>query len=309
MMLHSNGSSTNRSRRTGAFARPKPRSTNPRPLGLFPPPRSDADNSPVNSSRELACRARELERQHERLLRELYLAEQVQRSMVSKRLPDMPGVRIGAALRPCELLAGDFYQVSRLDRDHIGFLVGDVMGHGPAAALLSVFTLQQFRPKWISGSSYRVLAPSEVLAELNRTLIAAEFPESPFVTLAYGVLDTTTLRFTYCTAGHPPIIHAPARREASVLEIGGLLLGVYETEFRDHVIDLEPGDRLVMHSDGLEHARFGTRGIGITGLLSWLSQGQSETLQEAVDGAMGVLDFGDRPADDVTLLAAEIVAA
>ena len=82
-----------------------------------------------------------LRARHQGLLRELKLAEQVQRSMLPRNLPTVPGAEFGAALRPAQHLSGDFYNALRLDRDQVGFYVGDLMGHGPAAALLGVYAM------------------------------------------------------------------------------------------------------------------------------------------------------------------------
>src|SRR5205823_4207729 len=104
-------------------------------------------------------RGSSLRRRHDTLMNELRLAEQVQRSMLPKVLPKLNRVEFGASLRPTLHLAGDFYNVIRLDRDRVGVCLGDVMGHGPAAALLGVFAMQGLRTKTIDGTSYEVLAP------------------------------------------------------------------------------------------------------------------------------------------------------
>lgn len=251
----------------------------------------------------------ELTARHERLMHELKMAEQVQRSMMPRKLPEVPGVALGAALRPCQHMAGDFYNAFRLDRDRIGFYVGDVMGHGPAAALLSVFAMQVLRTKRIEGRSYEILAPGEALAGLNRELIAGGFPGEPFVTMIYGVLDVPRRLLRYCAAGHPPALRFRRGEGAVELGGGGPLLGVLEgAEFESREAELRPGDRLVFYSDGVDSASWGRLGRGPAGLACCLGESGDRPPQAAIDAAMAAARVDDWRPDDVTMLMAELTA-
>jgi sigma-B regulation protein RsbU (phosphoserine phosphatase) len=245
--------------------------------------------------------------QHERLLREMRMAEQVQRSMLPRTLPAVPGVRFGAAVRPCQHMAGDFYHAFRLDRDRVGFYVGDVMGHGPASALLSVFAMQVLRTKRIEGHSYEILSPSEALAGLNRDLIAGDFPGEPFVTMFYAVLDVPRRHLRYCSAGHPPALLLRGGQPPCDLAGGGPLLGVLEAEFQCFEVELRPGDRLVLYSDGVEATRWSDAlPPGLTGLAEHLAGSDDLDPQGRVDALMASARLDDWRPDDLTLLMAEI---
>ena len=198
-----------------------------------------------------------LEARHNRLLHELCLAESVQRSLLPTSFPSLQGVAFGYAYMPINHMAGDFYNVFRLDRDHLGFFVGDVMGHGPAAALLSVLAMHTIRTKKIEGHSYQILPPSQVLADLSRGLIEARLPSEPFLTMAYGVLDLQRLVLTYCTGGHPPPLLLRGADEPLTMTENGPLLGVVEVPFNDSEIQLLHGDRLLFYSDGALAAAVG----------------------------------------------------
>lgn len=247
-----------------------------------------------------------LRRQHDTLLKELRLAEQVQRSILPRSLPSLPGLRFGASLRPSLHLAGDFYNVTRLDRDHVNLYLGDVMGHGPAAALLSVFAMQGLRTKRIEGTSYEILPPSEVLAGLNHDLIQADFPDSPFVTMVYGVLDITQRVFTYSCGGHPPATLLRRDQPPQSLDGHSPLLGVFDVPFTQDQIQLLPGDRVVLFSDGVELILWGDFGLGVKGLCHLLELRDGRSPQELIDEAMAIAVPAEGPSDDLTLVMLEI---
>ncbi len=245
-------------------------------------------------------------RTHESLLLELRLAEQVQRAMLPRVLPRPVGVEFGAGVRPLQHLAGDFYNVFRLDQHRVGFYLGDVVGHGPAAALLSVFVMQTIRPKRIEGTAYEVLPPAAVMEQLNRDVIAAEFPDEPFLTMVYGVLDTTRRLWTYCSCGHPPALVLRPGEASILLEVTAPIVGVFEAPFEQAETTLAPGDRLVLYSDGSSTAVWGRHGQGIAGLISSVAIRDDRSPQNVVDDALSVAGFDGQPSDDVAVLVAQI---
>lgn len=251
-----------------------------------------------------------LRQKHEALLQELRLAEKVQRGMLPKALPNVPGLAFGASLRACGHLAGDFYNAFRLDRERVGLYVGDVMGHGPASALLGVYAMQTIRTKRIEGASYEIIPPAEALAGLNGDLIEADFPDTPFVTLAYGVLDAGRRTLTYSSGGHPPALLLRPGRPAEPLGEGGPLLGLFEAPFDQAVVELGPGDRLVFYSDGIDSVRWQSGGRGIEGLIERLGRRDGRSAQALVDSAMAEAAFDDEQLrDDLTILLAEVLDA
>ncbi len=260
----------------------------------------------IIAARRRPFRGSTLRQRHDVLLKELHLAEQVQRSMLPRVLPKLPKVEVGASLRPSKHLAGDFYNVIRLDHDRVGVCLGDVMGHGPAAALLGVFAMQGLRTKTIEGSSYEVLAPAEVLASLSRDLIRADFYESPFVTMIYGVIDTNRNVFTYCCGGHPPALLLREGQPHRQLEGRSSLLGVFDLVFEEDQVELATGDRVAMYSDGADSIIWGSYGPGFEGLASLLSVRDGRSPQELIDAAMNVAEPGNGPSDDLTVVMFEM---
>ena len=191
-----------------------------------------------------------LRRKHDRLLSELRLAEQVQRSMLPRFLPKLPQVEFGAALRPSLHLAGDFYNVIRLDGHRVGVCLGDVMGHGPAAALLGVFAMQGIRTKTIEGSSYEILPPAEVVANLSRRPDPGRLPRTGRSSRwSTEMLDATTrgvLHLRLWAAIPPAHVASRARRASSSPgRPAASLLGVFDVPVRGvrDRVSLRPGDR------------------------------------------------------------------
>lgn len=288
----------------------------PPQLGLFPPHNGSSgglalsggvgektNRATVARRRRLRLqRQRELQASHDRMLRELVLAQQVQQSMLPSRLPEVGSVRFGAALRPCAQLAGDFYNVFRLDRERVGVLLGDVMGHGAAAALLSVYTVQRLNAKRIEGHRYEILQPSEVLGRLNRDLLTADFPGEPFVTMVYGVLDCERKVWTYSSAGHPPAWLVPAAGPARALETHGPPLGVMESEYSQSEQTLAAGDRVVLFTDGVDTLNWPGVGPRTPGLVQAFAECDADDPQVQVDAVLACAQAEPDIPDDVALL-------
>ncbi len=284
-----------------ATRRPRPsfRLASPKPISMRPPDGVERKCYPVPW-------VEELRRSRDGLLQALHLAEEVQKCFLPRTLPELPGVRFGAALRACDHLAGDFYNVTRLDRDTLGIYLGDVMGHGPAAALLSVFAMQSLHLKSVEGHSYRIIPPSKVLGSLNTKMIAADFPGCPFVTMVYGTYDVSRRVLTYCSGGHPPaLILRPGQPDAP-LAARGALLGVFEDAFIQEEVTLLPGDRVIFFSDGFELVSFGDAGDGVPALCQLLRVRDERSPQQLVDDAISRVRTTDDSADDLTVVLMEV---
>src|SRR5262249_30623761 len=144
-----------------------------------------------------------LQKAYQEIDQELLLARRVQQSLLPQALPEVPPVRFAVHYRPCGRVGGDFYDVFRLDETHVGFYVADVMGHGVPATLLTMFLKKAVKPKEITGKTYRLVPPEEVLQQLNREMIDQALAESPFITMVYGLLDCQCGTLQFARAGHP----------------------------------------------------------------------------------------------------------
>ncbi len=130
-----------------------------------------------------------LQQAYKQIDQELELAHRIQSSFLPQTLPEAPGSRFAVHYQLCGRVGGDFYDVFRLDESHVGFYVADAMGHGVPASLLTIFVKKGVRPKEVFGKQYRLVPPGEVLGRLNKELVDQQLSDTPFITMAYGLLN------------------------------------------------------------------------------------------------------------------------
>ena len=193
--------------------------------------------------------------QMDKLDEELRLAAQVQREFLPRNLPVVEGLDLAAFFRPSGYVGGDVYDVQRLDEDHVGLWIADVVGHGVPAALMTMFVKAALPTKEIAGRAYRIVPPDEALARLNTEMRGRDLGANWFVTACYAIINRRTLQLQLASAGHPPAILVRPGAGPQTLLADGPLLGVFDDEpFTPLDATLQPGDRLILHSDGFETA-------------------------------------------------------
>lgn len=249
-----------------------------------------------------------LKRAYQQIDLEMEAARRLQMSFLPQSLPRVGDVRFAVDYRPCGRVGGDFYDVFRLDESHVGFYIADAMGHGVPASLLTIFLKRSVQGKAISGNAYRLLPPSEVLGRLNRELIAQQLPEMPFITMLYVLLNTRDGTLTYARAGHPYPLHVPGEGEPSLWtgHAGGLL-GVFATNYRDETHRLQPGDKLLIYTDGLDTGASDSGGETKRLLWNCAEQHRGLPIHEYVPRVSAEVLTQVKQADDFTLLGLEVV--
>jgi serine phosphatase RsbU (regulator of sigma subunit) len=179
---------------------------------------------------------------------ELKIAAEIQQALLPPG--DYSGTRFSAAgaSLPCRAVGGDFFDYLDLPDGSFGFVIGDVAGKGPPAALLTAAVQGMFVGQAMIGGR-----PGPALASVNRSLIRRAI-QSRFVTMMYGVLRPDGA-LTYSNGGHnPPFLLT--KTGVKRLETGGLILGLFShAEYEEETIQLEPGDMVVVFSDGVSEAR------------------------------------------------------
>src|SRR3954463_644481 len=191
----------------------------------------------------------------QRFEQELEVARLIQQHFLPKELPELPGWQIAAYYRPAREVGGDFYDVIPLPDGRVGFVVGDVTDKGVPAALVMSATRSVLR-----ASAQRIIERGAVLERVNEHLVP-DMPEKMFVTCLYGVLDPATGHLRFANAGHDlPYV----KTDGGVVELRarGMPLGLMPgMVYEEAETVLEPGDSVLLHSDGVVEAHDPDRGM------------------------------------------------
>lgn len=178
----------------------------------------------------------------------------IQRAMLPQRLPDVPGLELAVHFAEAEGVGGDFYDVCAVASGRWAIVIADVIGHGlGAAAILAVV-----HALGSAVDRQRVLVePSAALALVNGPLATRYLADTgKFVTAFVGLYDAEAQVLTYASAGHPPprLIRGTTVRRLD--DVSGLPLGLNRTSaYEQSSVALQPGDRLVLFSDGVTESR------------------------------------------------------
>ncbi len=267
-------------------------------------------------------RAREeLKSAHARMKADLEAAARVQHALLPVELPVIPGARCAWRYRACDELAGDAVNIFQVDDRHLCLYVLDVSGHGVPASLLSVsvtrsLTLHADRSSLVrvpceDGAGFRIAAPAEVARRLNIIYPMTAGGANLYFTLCYGILDLVTNCFSFVCAGHPGPVLVRSDGTAKSITAPALPIGMFaKAEYDETAIDLLPGDRVYMYSDGLtEETNPSGDEFGKDRLQAAVAQRQQLTLDDSLDALIGDLRAwhgSDRFSDDLSIAAFEI---
>jgi serine phosphatase RsbU (regulator of sigma subunit) len=238
----------------------------------------------------------------ERVDQQLNFARLVQRRFLPTALPDVPGWRMAAFYRPALRVGGDFYDFIPLPGGRVMVVIGDVTDKGVPAALVMASTHSLLR-----AAAPRLISPGAVLETVNE-LLCDDTPAQMFVTCFALLLDGAGGQVTFANAGQD----VPYVRTADgVLELRakGMPLGLMPgSTYTEHSFGFRPGDRALLHSDGLSEAHNpGREMFGFERVAALTGRGAS--VQGLIDLCLRELDAftgpGHEQEDDITLLTLE----
>ena len=245
----------------------------------------------------------------ERIRAELALAGRIQVSALPKDYPDRPEFDLAASMFPAKGVGGDFYDFFMIDDDHLGLVIADVSGKGVPAALFMMVSSALIR-----HSSTGEYSPAKILHAANEQ-ICARNPEEMFVTVWLGILEISTGKLTAANAGHEyPMLKKAEKQFEMLKDRHGLVIGAMSSaRYRDYELQLEPGEKLLVYTDGVAEAvnssmeQFGTDRMLET--LHRFGDGSPKEIVAAMNAA--VREFvGEEPQfDDVTMLCVEFKGA
>ncbi len=246
-----------------------------------------------------------------RLQTEMELAQRIQVHLLPQEPPGVMGLDLWAASWPASRVGGDFYDFIIGANQPFTFTVGDISGKGIPAALLMAMTRTVIRTK---TKVMPMPTPQVVMGRSNQELYEDFTKLSMFATVFVGQYDPVNRRLLYANAGHSPVIYCPAGGEAQLLRADGTPMGILPTSLsKDQWIDFQPGDVLVVATDGFSEARnaqdkeFGYDHL--TSLVQSLANQPARAIAENIYKTVSSFSNGISQSDDQTLVVLKGVGA
>ena len=246
--------------------------------------------------------------ENERINTELTLASEIQSNMLPSVFPPFPERRdmdIYASMDAAKEVGGDFYDFFLIDEDHLGLVVADVSGKGVPAALFMMAS------KIIIGNYFMLgQSPGQVLETANQAICATN-KDGMFITVWAGILDLKTGLLTAANAGHEyPVLLQPGGRFELIRDRHGLVVGgMPGMRYREYTLQLQPGARLFLYTDGVPEATdAGKRMFGTERMLEALNTDPGAAPREVLKNVRNAVDAfvgGEEQFDDLTMLCIE----
>ena len=243
----------------------------------------------------------ELEAWRHNLERDLEAARLTQQSLIPQKPPVLPGWEIAACYRPVIQVGGDIYGWLRMSDGRTLFWMADATGHGASAALLTTLAKLLFH----HGTAEN-FDPAKIMEMVNSDFRSI-FGARSFMTAMCVALDSSTGRAGIVGAGHPPLLVARAGGRTESIPSSAPPLGLLErSEFVETTVDLEPGDALLLYTDGIYGAGHGENPLLSAKRLAESLQPMTESAQALLDRVLdtaGIQNNGKEPPDDVAAIA------
>ena len=254
---------------------------------------------------EAAKERHRLELENERIGAELALATRIQSNSLPKEFPPFPDRKefeLYASMTPAKEVGGDLYDFFLIDDDHLALVIGDVSGKGVPAALFMMVA-----SALIHNAAMGETSPARILTLVNRQ-ICSRNPEDMFVTVWLGVLEISTGKLMATNAGHEyPAIKQPDGSFELFKDRHGVVIGAMDgVRYREYSIQLEPGSKLFVYTDGVAEATDSNEQLfGTERMITALRKADNSTPEEVLRIVRSDVDqfVGKAPQfDDLTML-------
>ncbi len=241
-------------------------------------------------------------RERERIEQEYQTARRIQEALLPKSVPTLAGWRLATLYQPAREVGGDFYDFIPLADGRLGIVLGDVTDKGMPAALVMATTRSMLR----AVATQSAQTPGQALAQVNE-LLCPDLPASMFVTCFYAILDPVAGALRFANAGQDLPYLRGTDGSVSELRARGMPLGLMPgMQYDEHDATMQPGDYLLLYSDGLVEAHNPDRAMfGFPRLMRLLSeQDQSSPLIVFLLQHLAEFTGADwEQEDDITLVA------
>jgi phosphoserine phosphatase RsbU/P len=235
-----------------------------------------------------------------RMDHEIEIASQIQRTLLPKSLPNLPDVAVAGSTLSCHSVGGDCFDVIELGGGRHGFFVGDVSGKGVSAALLATL---------LQGVFFTTAAMDIALAGIFQRVnlyLCERSGEDRYATVFYGILDKSG-RFEYVNAGHVPPLLRRKSGELEGLGSANFPVGMFaEAEYESARVNLEPGDFLVIYTDGVSEASNPRSEMfeesRLRDIMGKFTGDTVEQLGDTIREGMRAFTEGAPQSDDITIL-------
>lgn len=232
-----------------------------------------------------------------KIQKELEVARRIQLSILPAAFPPSANFRVAARYVPMTSVAGDFYDFIVADDQKAGLLIADVSGHGVPAALIASMVKVAATAQLANAAD-----PARLLAGMNAVLCGNT--QDQFVTAAYVHLDSQSRELRYSAAGHPPMLRLRGGEVLAIVENGLILAAFDHATYSNAAHRLEPGDRLLLYTDGVvEAASASGEFFGEEALGALMRQTVGMAASEAADRIISeVRKWAASQDDDLTVL-------
>ncbi len=273
----------------------------------------------ISLERALEEKNRQLKETYDIIKEDLEAAARIQRSLIPQKIEQFGGITFDWLFCPSQFVAGDIFNILRIDEHALAFYLLDVSGHGIPAALLSTTLSRVLTPSpnfsgpirrpLATPPFYSITAPRDVAAELNGRFMS-EGAHTEYFTMVYGTIDIGSGSGTLTQAGHPSPIHQAADGTVRLIGDGGFPVGMIpDAEYDEHPFTIKAGERLFIYSDGITECRGPDDTMfGIDRLLTIIRDGYRLPLRDLMAGIERELARFRGEArfdDDISLLALE----
>lgn len=210
-----------------------------------------------NLERLVEERTKELKEANNKIIKDLEYAKKIQQSLLPAKDLKINGISFTSEFIPCQNVSGDFYNIYEIDDDNIGLFLADVSGHGPSAAMMTVFTERVITSKHNYYNIEEILDCEQVLLHFYEEFNKSNFPDEMHIAILNGIYNKTTEVFSYCSAGMntiPILLRGSGSIENLDKSKGFPIcnLGTFYTPiYQKADIKLEKGDRIIFYTDGL----------------------------------------------------------